>query len=227
MPACYCTSFSCNGQLVDDKTRKRHKRFDDSQTYHKQTEVFHHFDFTHYPCKSYLQHDTNKKDLPNLQDTIPKTSTPIGALAVTHEVVSREKHTLCNQASIAKTLGSLVELERRAATGINTIQDLKNRISNLSPTKSLIDEIKTHRTEMEKMLASLTALWCHHNSVTTHAKEDLELQLQKGIKDLKQLKSVLTSKPAGPSACRVIKIEKPSEDLNHEHTMHCADIKNR
>ena len=112
-------------------------------------------------------------------------------------------------------------------TRINAIQDLKNWISMLSPTKSLIDEIKTHQTEMEKMLASLTALWCHHNSVAMHVKEDLELQLQKGIKDLKQLKSVLTSKPAGPSACRVIKIKKPSEDLDYKHTMHCADIKNR
>lgn len=49
MPACYCKYFSCNGQLVDDKTRKRHERFDDSQAYHKHAKVNRHFDSTRYP----------------------------------------------------------------------------------------------------------------------------------------------------------------------------------
>jgi hypothetical protein len=183
------------------------------------------------PDKSHLQHNANRvQDLPHLQDTNPKSSTPIDGLAATHKVVSREELTLRNQASIssaAKTLGSLVELEQRAATRINAIQDLKNRISALPPTRSLIDEINTHRADIEKMLAILTVLWCHHNSVAMHTKEDLELQLQKGIKDLKQLKSMLTSNPAGPSTCRVIEIEKPSEDLDPEYTMHHTDLKNR
>jgi hypothetical protein len=39
MPACYCTYFGCNGQLVDDKTRKRHQRMDSSETYHNHSEV--------------------------------------------------------------------------------------------------------------------------------------------------------------------------------------------
>jgi hypothetical protein len=34
MPACYCTYVACNGNFVDDKTRKRHERFDASQSYH-------------------------------------------------------------------------------------------------------------------------------------------------------------------------------------------------
>jgi hypothetical protein len=183
------------------------------------------------PDKSHLQHNANRvQDLPHLQDTNPRSSTPIDRSAAAHKVVSHEEHTFRNQASISsvtKTLGSLVELEQRAATRIDAIQDLKNRISALPPTRSLIDEIKTHRTDMENMLAILTVLWCHHNSAATHAKEDLEQQLQKGIKDLKQLKSVLTSNPAGPSTCRVIDIEKPSEDLDPEYTMHHTNLKNR
>jgi hypothetical protein len=39
MPACYCTYIGCNGQLVDDKTRKRHERMDFSETYHSRAEV--------------------------------------------------------------------------------------------------------------------------------------------------------------------------------------------
>jgi hypothetical protein len=100
------------------------------------------------PDKSHLQHNANRvQDLPHLQDTNPKSSTLIDGLAATHKVVSHEEHTLHNQASVssvAKTLGSLVELEQRAVTRINAIQDLKNRISVLPPTKSLIDKIKTH-----------------------------------------------------------------------------------
>ncbi|KAF8268036.1 hypothetical protein EI94DRAFT_1700553 [Lactarius quietus] len=172
MPACHCMYFSCNGQLVDDKTRKRHQRFEDSQAYHKQSE----------------HNANNVQDLPELQDTIPKSATPIDALAAAHKVVSREGHTWRNQASIpvaTKTLRSLVELEQRAATQISAIQNLKSPILTSPPNKSLIDEIKTRRTEMEIMLATLIVLWCNHDPVAMHTKEDLELQLQKGIKDLK------------------------------------------
>jgi len=179
------------------------------------------------PGKSHFQHNANKAQ--DLQNTIPKPSTPIDA-AVTHRVASPEEHTWRNQvrgSSAAKTLGSLVELEQRAATRINAIQDLKTRVSALPPTRSSIDKIKTHRIEMERILATLTVLWCYHNPVAMHAKEKLELQLQKGIEDLKQLMRVLTSIPAGPKTCRLIEVEKPSEDLDHEYTMYHADLKNR
>jgi hypothetical protein len=183
------------------------------------------------PSKSRFQHNANNvQDLAELQDTIFKSTTPIDALAAEHKVVSREGNTGRNQASISaptKTLRSLVELEQRAATQISAIQNLKNPTLTSPPTKSLIDEIKTRRTEMETMLATLIVLWCNHDPVATRTKEDLELQLQKGIKDLKQLKSVLTRKPAGPSTCKVIEIEKPSEDLDHAYIMHSTDVKNR
>ena len=80
---------------------------------------------------------------------------------------------------------------------------------------------------MEAILATLTVLWCNDSSVATRTKEDLELQLRDGLKDMRQLKSALTSNPAGPKTCRLIEIEKPSEDLDHEYTIHHTDINNR
>lgn len=35
MPPCYCTFYDCKGQIVDDKTRKRHQRMDFSEEFHK------------------------------------------------------------------------------------------------------------------------------------------------------------------------------------------------
>lgn len=80
---------------------------------------------------------------------------------------------------------------------------------------------------MEATLATLTVLWCNDSSVATRTKEDLELQLQDGLKEMRQLKSALTSNPAGPNTCRLIEIEKPSEDLDHEYTIHHTDANNR
>ncbi|KAF8272442.1 hypothetical protein EI94DRAFT_1697358 [Lactarius quietus] len=141
------------------------------------------------PGESRFQHNVNNvQDLPKLQDTIPKSATLIDTLAAAHKVVSCEGHTWRNQASIpvaTKTLRSLVELEQRAATQISAIQNLKSPILTSPPTKSLIDEIKTRRTEMETMLATLIVLWCNHDPVVMRTKKDLELQLQKGIRDLK------------------------------------------
>lgn len=107
------------------------------------------------------------------------------------------------------------------------IQVLKSRILASPPTSSLLDEIKTHRTEMEATLATLTVLWCNDGSVAMRAKENLELQLQEGIEDLKQLKRVLASNPAGPNTCKPIGIENPGEDLDHERTIHLTDVENR
>jgi hypothetical protein len=39
MPACYCTYSNCKGQLVDDKTRKRHERMDLSEKFHSDSKV--------------------------------------------------------------------------------------------------------------------------------------------------------------------------------------------
>lgn len=118
-------------------------------------------------------------------------------------------------------------MEQRVTTQSRTIQTLKSRVLVSSPTRFLLDEIKAHQTEMEATLATLTVLGCNDNSVTMHTKKNLELQLQEGIEDMKQLKRVPTSNPAGPNTCKLIDIEKPGEDLDHEHTIHLTDVKNR
>ncbi|KAH9016472.1 hypothetical protein EDB84DRAFT_1443105 [Lactarius hengduanensis] len=192
MPACYCTYSSCNGQLVDDKTRKRHERFDNSQAYHKQVE--------------YNANDVQDHPELELQGTIPRPSPPIdGATCKVEQVESREGH-IRHYRTSTSTLQSLVELEQRVTTQRRAIQALKNRVPASPPTRSLLDEIKTHRIEMEATLATLTVLWCSDGSVATRVKGDLELQLQEGIEDTKRLKRVLTSTPVGPNKCKLTKI---------------------
>ncbi|KAI9439151.1 hypothetical protein H4582DRAFT_2075806 [Lactarius indigo] len=200
MPACYCRYSSCNGQLVDDKTRKRHKRFDDLQAYHKQAE--HNAD------------DSQDHPELELQGTIPRSSPPIDeATCKVGKEGSRKEHIRHYQTSTS-TLQSLVELEQRATIQRRAMQDLKSRVITSLSTKSLLDEIKTHRIEMEATLATLTVLWCSDGSVATRVKEDLELQLQEGIEDMKRLKRVLASTPAGPNKCKlVIDIEKLDKDF--------------
>lgn len=48
MPACYCTYFNCKGQLVDDKTRKRHERMDVSEKFHCDGKVCQYIEFAQY-----------------------------------------------------------------------------------------------------------------------------------------------------------------------------------
>jgi len=72
---------------------------------------------------------------------------------------------------------------------------------------------------MEVSLATLTTLWCGDSLVATHVKERLEIELREGIEDMDQLAHVLINTLAGPNTCKVIEIEGPGEDLDHEHTI--------
>ncbi|KAH8978132.1 hypothetical protein EDB86DRAFT_2837041 [Lactarius hatsudake] len=170
MPSCYCTYFNCNGELVDDKTRKRHERFDKSQAYHRRAEF--------QPNENSVQGHPESE----LQGAIPILSTQINVSGGTCKVESREGHTRHYQTNVS-TLQSLVELEQRVAAQTRATKALRSRTAALLPARSLVDEIKTHRMEMETMLANLTVLWCSDGSTAMRMKENLTLQLREGIED--------------------------------------------
>ena len=172
----------------------------------------------------------NIEDHPELelQRTIPSSSPPIDEPTCQVEKVESRKGHIRHHRTSTSTLKSLVELEQKVAIQIRAMEALKGRILASPPTVSILDEIKTHRIEMEATLATLTVLWCSDGSVATRMKGDLELQLQEGIEDTKRLKRVLTSTLAGPNQCKlVIDIEKPGENPNHGYTIHHTDVKNR
>ena len=232
MPACYCTYLRCNGQFVDDKTRKRHERFDNSQKYHEHTRVCRHFHFTRHPSLTSFQNSNSVHSVPepDLQDMIPSPPTQIDTLVGPCNVESRKEHTHWQyyQTLATKPWLPLVELEQKVKAQTRATQALKSQIQASPPTRALLEGIETHRTEMEAILAALIVLWCDGSSLAMHTKEDLEQQLREGIEDLKQLKRALTSNQAGLKTCKVIEIENPSEHLDHEHsTMHHTDINNR
>ncbi|SRR6266404_7504380 len=149
---------------------------------------------------------------------------PIEASRATHKAISCEGDTRRFQTSIlaTDTLQSLVELEQKIETQKRATQALKSQaLVSPSPTRSLVHEIKTHWKAMEVSLATLTTLWCGDSLVATHVKECLEIELQEGIEDMDQLAHVLITGNtlAGPNTCKVIEIEGPGEDLDHEHTI--------
>ncbi|KAH8983006.1 hypothetical protein EDB86DRAFT_2834164 [Lactarius hatsudake] len=89
MPSCYCTYFNCNGELVDDKTRKHHERFDKSQAYHRRAEF--------QPNENSVQGHPESE----LQGAIPISSTQINASGGTCKVESREGHTRHYQTNVS------------------------------------------------------------------------------------------------------------------------------
>ena len=73
-----------------------------------------------------------------------------------------------------------------------------------------------HWIEAQTTLAALTVFWCNDGSVAMRMKEDLKSRLLEEIEDMR----VLTNAPIGPVTCKVIEIEKLSENLECEHTAH-------
>ncbi|KAH9174104.1 hypothetical protein EDB89DRAFT_1904819 [Lactarius sanguifluus] len=135
------------------------------------------------PNTAYLHNGNSIQDHPEpeLQGAVPISSTQINALGGT-KVDSCEGHTR-HQTNVS-TLQSLVELEQRVEAQTSAMKALRYRTAALPPTRSLVDEIKTHRMEMETTLANLTVLWCSDGSTAMCMKENLMLQLREVIEEL-------------------------------------------
>src|SRR6266404_874037 len=97
MPACYCTYFSCNGQFVDDKTRKHRARFDKSQEYHKNAEVLSVGLYLYPWLISFQDNTSNSTNHPELasQGESPRPTTLIEVSGATHKAISRKDTSHC------------------------------------------------------------------------------------------------------------------------------------
>ena len=125
-----------------------------------------------------------------------------------------------------KTLQSLVQLEQTAMSQTEAMQAFKGQALGSSLTRALLDEIKAHRMGLEAMLAVVTVLWCQDGSRAMSMKEGLRRDLQKSIKEINNVKQVLTTTARAVTTCRTISAEKPSEYLSCEHTTH-TDLNDR
>lgn len=88
----------------------------------------------------------------------------------------------------------------------------------------LLDEIKMHRKGIDETLARVNVLWFEHGSSPSKMKEALERKLQKGIKDVDNLKHVLATTAARAFESRkIISPAQPSEDLSCKY-MHILTL---
>ncbi len=170
----------------------------------------------------------NHLELPN---TTSGSSTQIDKLGTMHNI--HKGHTRPHQTSASgpkstdpKTLQSLVQLEWTAMSQTEAMQAFKGWALGLSPTRALLDEIKAHQMGLEAMLAAITVLWCQNGSRVMSVKEGLRRDLWKSIKEINNVKQVLTTTARAITTCRTISAEKPSEYLSHEHTTH-TDLNDR
>lgn len=176
------------------------------------------------------------------QVSVPKLSTQINISGLTckNETTRRHTGTPRNQTSIqashpisdslTKTLRILAELEQRTESQTAALQNLKKLSPALSLNRPLLKEIKTHRLEMEAILATLTALWCEKSSVAAHLKQELRSKLQENIDDSRLVEGVLTNaSPSGApiTARKVIDVDRPGKVLDRERTVHYTDISDR
>lgn len=128
---------------------------------------------------------------------------------------------------MAKTLQTLAELEQRTESQTAALQNLKKLSPALSLNRPLFKEIKTNRSEMEAILATLTALWCEESSLAARLKQELRSKLQENIDDSRLVEGVLTNaSPSGApvTARNVIDVDRPGKVLNRERTVHYTDI---
>lgn len=234
MPACYCSYFHCDGQLVDDKTRKQHERFDASESYHNHIQVYCQYNLDPDVRLILFQHNANRDDAPiHIQDH-PK---PGDALMAMSDVESRKGHARCHQAGISgrstfadhvtKTLSSLVELEQSAASQTKVVQALTSQAPSSPPTRALFDEIKKRRMEMEATLAAVNTIWCESGSMAMGIRENLKNNLQKGIEDMRNLKNVLTNLVEVGTTRQIIRANKPSKDRRRTHIYDITEGNNR
>ncbi|KAI0280567.1 hypothetical protein BC826DRAFT_1112023 [Russula brevipes] len=224
MPACYCSYFHCDGQLVDDKTRKQHERFDASESYHNHIQVYRQYNFDLDVRLILFQHNANGNDAPiHIQDH----RRPGDALVAMSDVESRKGHARCHQAGVpgrspiadhvTKALSSLVELEQSAASQTKAVQALTSQAPSSPPTRALFDKIKKRRMGMEATLAAVNNIWCKNGSMAMSIREDLKNNLQKGIEDMRKLKNVLTNLAEVGTTHQIISANKPSKDLRRTH----------
>jgi hypothetical protein len=240
MPACYCAYFGCSGQIIDDRTRKRHERMDISEKYHSHTQVCRRYvEFAQYLWLILFQPDISIPAYTNIQaqhlelepqGSISKPFSQIDTSGIACEVEPRKRQAWHSPSihilnptsdSVTKILQSLVELEQRAASQTRAFQDLKSQ-ALASPSKSLLKEIKTCCLEMQASLAALTALWCEDSSVAVRVKQDLRSKLQENIEDIRHLEGVLTNActPAAPTTTRKVNgADKPGK-VSIETTQH-------
>lgn len=217
MPACYCKYFGCNGQLVDDKTRKRHERFDFSETYH--SDVCRRFEFAQLLRLTLSQRNANRAAVEEVESSkraAPRNQTQIISIPQ----------------SVTEMLQSLVELQHEAELQSKALYNLKSRTltSSSSASKSLLDETLTHFIKMETTLATLIALGCRGSSVAMRAKEELNFKLRSNIDEIKHLRDILTNaSTSGLSVMthKVISTNKPGEVLDRKDTVQNTDINGR
>lgn len=213
MPICYCTYFGCSGKIVDDKTRKRHERFDVSETYHNHSDVRRHFGFARYLWLMLFQRNTNgvsvalqlQEDLEPEPRTEPKTPMPTPQNQTSITLIPE---------SVTEMLQSLVELQQKAALQSSALHNLKRRaLTSSPPNKALLEEIETHHIGMEVTLATLIAFGCGGSSVASRGKEELKTKLRIDIEEIKHLRDVLTNASTSglPVTRKVISIDKPGE----------------
>ena len=104
------------------------------------------------------------------------------------------------------------------------MQTLTSRVLEPPPTRVLLDEIKMHRIKLETTLAAVTNLWCQDGSLAMSVKEELEMNLRRGIEEIHDFKRTLTTTAGNVATCRIIGAYRPSKIpiVNEPHILTSA-----
>jgi hypothetical protein len=134
--------------------------------------------------------------------------------------------------SVTKLLQSLAGLEQRAASQTKALQSMKTRALALSPTRSLLKEIKTLRLAMEATLAALSALWCEESPVAVGVKQGLKSKLQENIEDIECMETIRTNADIPASGTPVtmskaVDVDRPGGAFDHEYAAQYTDVSGR
>jgi hypothetical protein len=83
-----------------------------------------------------------------------------------------------------------------------------------------------HRMKLETTLVAVTNIWCQEGSLAMSVKEELKMNLQRGIEEINDFKRTVTTTAGNVTRCRIISTNRSSEISAVNYTAH-TDIGDR